>query len=147
MIPTSNRCTMDKNCADSDGSSWFGNGNRLKRREMLCFKVLSTKHVASRRHSGVRAAGHCLDLYRSYWGLHWLSGLWAIQQALSMPRFDVQKRKKVAVIACGYLDGVFGWFGTFEHRQPYIAAFSKRTRRRHIAIDGSWSVRVTGERL
>jgi rhamnosyltransferase len=114
---------------------------------MLCLKVFTTNQAAWRRYFGARNAVHCLNRYRSHWGLHWLGGLWAIQQALSIPLFDAQKLKKITVIVCGYLDGVFGWLGTFEHRQPHIAAFSKSARRRQIAFDGSSSVTVTGERL
>jgi rhamnosyltransferase len=66
---------------------------------------------------------HCLNLYRSLWGLHWLSGLMAIYQAVCVVLFDAQKLKKVLAITCGYFDGMFGRLGTFEHLHPEIAAF------------------------
>jgi rhamnosyltransferase len=97
-------------------------------------KLFTTNHAAWRRYYIARNAVHCLHLYRSYWGLHWFSGLMAIQQAMRVLLFDSQKLKKITAIACGYLDGMFGRLGTFEIRHPYIAAFCKRTRQ--IAIGG-----------
>jgi rhamnosyltransferase len=67
--------------------------------------------------------------------LHWLIGPMAIHQAMLVVLFDSQKLKKLAAIACGYLDGMFGRLGTFERRHPRISAFCKRTRPRAIASD------------
>jgi rhamnosyltransferase len=109
-------------------------------------KRFTTNHAAWRRYYGARNAVHCLNLYRSYWGLHWMSGLLAIQQALCVLRFEPQKLKKVTAITCGYLDGVLGRLGTFERRHPYIAAFCKSSGRKQMAINGSSSVTATGGR-
>ena len=106
-------------------------------------KLFTTNHAAWRRYYIARNMVHCLHLYRSYSGLHWFSGLMAIQQAMYVLLFDSQKLKKVTAIACGYLDGMFGRLGTFERRHPHIAAFCKRTGRKQIAIDGSSPVMVT----
>jgi rhamnosyltransferase len=107
-------------------------------------KRFTTNHAAWRRYYGARNAVHCLNLYRSYWGLHWMSGLLAIQQVLRVLQFEPQKLKKVTAISCGYLDGVFGGLGTFERRHPYIAAFCKSTGRKQIASNGRSSATVTG---
>ena len=106
-------------------------------------KLFTTNHAAWRRYYIARNTVHCLHLYRSYWGLHWFSGLMAIHQAMLVLLFDSQKLKKVTAIACGYLDGMFGRLGTFERRHPHIAAFCKNIGRKQIAIDGSPSVMVT----
>ena len=106
-------------------------------------KLFTTNHAAWRRYYGARNAVHCLYLYRSHWGLHWISGLLAIHQALCALLFDSHKLKKITAITCGYLDGVFGLLGTFEHRHPHIAAFCKRTGNEKIAVDGSSSATVT----
>jgi rhamnosyltransferase len=97
-------------------------------------KLFTTNHAAWRRYYIARNAVHCLHLYRSYWGLHWFSGLMAIHQAMCVLLFDSQKLKKLTAIACGYVDGMFGRLGTFERRHPRIAAFCKRTGRREMDI-------------
>jgi rhamnosyltransferase len=97
-------------------------------------KLFTTNHAAWRRYYIARNMAHCLRLYRSYSGLHWLSGLMAMHQAMLVLLFDSEKLKKLTAITCGYLDGMFGRLGTFERRHPHIAAFCKRTR--PIAIDG-----------
>jgi rhamnosyltransferase len=97
-------------------------------------KLFTTNHAAWRRYYIARNMVHCLHLYRSYCGLHWLGGLMAIHQAMLVLLFDSQKLKKLTAIGCGYLDGMFGRLGTFERRHPHIAAFCKRTRQ--IAIGG-----------
>jgi len=99
-------------------------------------KLFTTNHAAWRRYYIARNAVHCLHLYRSHSGLHWLSGLMAIHQALCVLLFDARKLKKVTAIACGYLDGLFGRLGTFESRHPRIAAFCKSAGGKQIAIDG-----------
>jgi rhamnosyltransferase len=109
-------------------------------------KRFTTNHPAWRRYYGARNAVHCLNLYRSHWGLHRMSGPLAIQQAMCVLRFEPQKLKKVTAIACGYLDGLFGRLGTFERRHPRIAAFCKKSEPKHIAIKGSSSVAATGGR-
>ncbi len=97
-------------------------------------KLFTTNHAAWRRYYIARNMVHCMNLYRSYCGLHWLSGLMTIHQALLVVLFDSEKLRKLTAIACGYLDGMFGRLGTFERRHPRIAAFCKRTRQ--IAIGG-----------
>jgi rhamnosyltransferase len=97
-------------------------------------KLFTTNHAAWRRYYIARNMAHCLRLYRSYSGLHWLSGLMAMHQAMLVLLFDSEKLKKLTAITCGYLDGMFGRLGTFERRHPHIAAFCKRTR--PITIDG-----------
>jgi rhamnosyltransferase len=106
-------------------------------------KLYSTHHAAWRRYYVARNMVHCLRLYRAYSGLHWLSGLMAIHQALIVLLFDSQRLEKVTAIACGYLDGMFGRLGTFERRHPHIAAFCKRTGRKQTAIDVRTSVMGT----
>jgi rhamnosyltransferase len=54
--------------------------------------------------------------------------------------------KKIIAIACGYLDGILGRLGTFEHRQPHIAAFCKTTAGRQIGIGASSPVLVTEDK-
>jgi rhamnosyltransferase len=90
-------------------------------------KFFTTNHAAWRRYYIARNMAHCLRLYRSYCGLHWLSGLMTIHQAALVLLFDSNKLKKLTAIACGYVDGVFGKLGTFELRHPRIAGFCNRT--------------------
>jgi rhamnosyltransferase len=115
------------------------NGN-IERRGNL----FTTNHAAWRRYYIARNAVHCFRLYRAYSGLHWLSGLMVMQQAFSVILFDSQKLKKITAIACGYLDGLLGRLGTFEHRHPHIAAFCKGFRRKQAAVDSSSSLTVAG---
>lgn len=110
-------------------------------------KLFSTHHAARRRYYVARNMVHCLRLYRSLCGLHWLSGLMAMQQALTVLLFDLQKLEKVTAIICGYLDGMFGRLGTFERRHRYLDAFCKRTEREGVAIDRSSSLMATGDEL
>ena len=105
-------------------------------------KLFTTNHVAWRRYYIARNAVHCLRLYRAYSGLHWLSGLMVMQQAFSVILFDSQKLKKITAIACGYLDGLFGRLGTFEHRHPHIAAFCGGLRPKQAVADGSSSLKM-----
>ena len=107
-------------------------------------KLFTTNHAAWRRYYGARNAVHCLYLYRAHWGLHWVSGLLAIHQALCVLLFDPQKLKKITAITCGYLDGVFGRLGTFEHRHPRIAAFCKKAGSKQITIDSTSSTMTRG---
>lgn len=106
---------------------------RIERHGML----FTTNHAPSRRYYIARNAAHCLQLYRSYWGLHWFSGLLAMQQAIQVLLFDSDKLKKITAIACGYLDGMFGRLGTFEGRRPRIAAFCNKSTRRQEGKAGN----------
>lgn len=89
-------------------------------------RLFTTNHEAWRRYYGARNAVHCLRLYRSRWGLHWLSGALAIHQALCVLLFERRKLAKITAIACGYLDGRRGRLGPFERRHPRISAFCRR---------------------
>jgi rhamnosyltransferase len=109
-------------------------------------KLFTTNHAAWRRYYIARNAVHCLHLYRSHWGLHWFSGLMAMQDAIRVLLFDSQKLKKIIAIACGYVDGMFGRLGTFERRHPHIAAFCKRTTRKRTAIGASSPVLATEDK-
>ena len=103
-------------------------------------KLFTTHHAASRRYYIARNSIHCLHLYRKLCGMHGVSGLMAIQQALSVLLFDSQKLKKVVAITLGCVDGMFGRLGTFESRHPYLAAFCKRTESKAMAVSGNSSV-------
>jgi len=110
-------------------------------------KRFTTNHAAWRRYYGARNAVHCLNLYRSYWALHRLSGLLAIQQVIRVLQYEPQRLRKVTAIVCGYLDGVLGRLGTFEDLHPHIAAFCKGSRRNHVSINRSSSATATGNGL
>jgi rhamnosyltransferase len=99
------------------------NNGRIERRG----KLFTTNHAAWRRYYIARNMVHCLHLYRAQCGLHWFSGLMAIQQAMLVLLFDSQKLKKLTAIACGYLDGILGRLGSFEGAHPHISAYCKRT--------------------
>jgi rhamnosyltransferase len=103
----------------------------------------TTNHAAWRRYYGSRNAVHCLGLYRSYWGLHWMSGVLAMEQVIKVVQFESQKLEKVTAIVCGYLDGVLGLLGTFENRHPHIAAFCKRSGSERISINNGSLVTPT----
>jgi rhamnosyltransferase len=109
-------------------------------------KMFTTNHAAWRRYYIARNAVHCLHLYRSHWGLHWFSGLMAMQDAIRVLLFDSQKLKKIIAIACGYVDGMFGRLDTFERRHPHIAAFCKRTTRKQTGIGASSPVLATEDK-
>ena len=83
----------------------------------------TTNHAPSRRYYIARNSVHCLRQYRALSGLHWLSGLIVIREAICVLLLDAGKLRKLTAIACGYLDGVFGRLGPFERRHPRIAAF------------------------
>jgi GT2 family glycosyltransferase len=89
-------------------------------------KWYTTNHAAWRRYYIARNSVHCLSEYRSVCGLHWISGLMTIRQAILVLLFDSQKMKKLTAIVFGYLDGISGRLGPFEHRHPHIAGFCKR---------------------
>jgi rhamnosyltransferase len=108
-------------------------------------KLFSTHHAACRRYYIARNMVHCLRLYRSFCGIHWLSGLMAGQQALTVLLFDSQKLEKITAIAFGFLDGMLGRLGTFERRHRYLDAFCRRTERAGIAIDRRSSIAIGDE--
>ena len=93
-------------------------------------KWFTTNHAAWRRYYIARNSVHCLWEYRSICGLHWLSGLMVIRDAISVLLLDSQKLRKITAIGCGYLDGLLGRLGPFELRHPRIAAFCNGTRKR-----------------
>jgi rhamnosyltransferase len=103
----------------------------------------TTNHAASRRYYIARNSVHCLHRYRAYSGLHWLSGLMVIQQAVCVLLFDSQKLQKVVAIVCGYLDGIFGTLGVFERRHPHIAAFCNGAGHKKVSIGGNSTVMAT----
>lgn len=107
-------------------------------------KIFTTNHAAWRRYYGARNAAHCLRLYRHRWRLHWLTGPLALYWAFCALLFDADKLRKVAAIACGYLDGVSGRLGTFEDLHPSLAAFCKGNRSGLIAIDNGPAVTAQG---
>jgi rhamnosyltransferase len=110
-------------------------------------KLFSTHHAAWRRYYIARNMVHCLRLYRSFCGLYWLSGLMAVQQAITVLLFDSQKLEKVTAIACGYLDGMFGRLDRFERRHRYLNAFCRRTERKLVSIDRSASAMAAGDEV
>lgn len=86
-------------------------------------KWSTTNHAPSRRYYIARNSVHCLREYRTLSGLHWLSGLLVIRQAICVLLLDSQKLRKLTAITIGYLDGLFGRLGPFERQHPRIAAF------------------------
>jgi GT2 family glycosyltransferase len=86
-------------------------------------KLFSTNHPAWRRYYVARNCVHCFSTYREYVGLHWLSGILVLQQAVMVLLFEAQKATKLLAIAFGYVDGVFGRLGPFEARHPRLAVF------------------------
>jgi rhamnosyltransferase len=110
-------------------------------------KLFSTHHAAWRRYYIARNMVHCLRLYRSLCGLHRLSGLIAMQQALTVLLFDSQKLEKVTAIAVGYLDGMLGRLGTFEQQHRYLDVFCRRTESREVADVRNSALMTTGDEL
>jgi GT2 family glycosyltransferase len=90
-------------------------------------KRFSTNHAAWRRYYVARNCVHCFRTYREYVGLHWLSGIFVLQQAIMVLLLEAQKVKKLLALAFGFVDGVFGRLGPFEDRHPHLAAFCNRT--------------------
>jgi rhamnosyltransferase len=90
-------------------------------------KGFTTNHQAWRRYYGARNAVHCLYTHRATWGLHWVSAVLAIHQAICVLRYEPEKPRKITAILCGYADGLFGFLGTFESRHPLIAAYCKKS--------------------
>lgn len=89
-------------------------------------KGFTTNHLAWRRYYGARNAVHCLYTHRAAWGLHWVSAVLAVHQAVCVLRYEPEKLRKITAILCGYVDGLFGLLGTFESRHPMIAAYCKK---------------------
>jgi hypothetical protein len=86
-------------------------------------KLFSTNHAAWRRYYVARNCVHCFSTYREYLGLHWLSSIFVLQQAIMVLFFETQKLKKLLALTSGYVDGVLGRLGSFEERHPRLAAF------------------------
>lgn len=122
-------------------------------------KLFSTNHAAWRRYYVARNCVHCISTYREYFGLHWLSGIFVLQQVVMVLLFEEHKAKKLLAILCGYADGVLGRLGPFEERHPRLAAFcgagtktkirpTKRRKLSHIEhiVEGNivYFVRVQG---
>jgi rhamnosyltransferase len=86
-------------------------------------KLFSTNHAAWRRYYVARNCVHCFRTYREYVGLHWLSCIFVLQQAIMVLFFEEQKVKKLVALTSGYVDGLIGRLGQFEDRHPRLAAF------------------------
>src|SRR6201999_2487340 len=97
-------------------------------------KLFSTHHAAWRRYYIARNMVHCLCLYRSFCGLYWLSGLMAVQQAMTVLLFESQKLEKVTAIVCEYLDGMYGRLDRFDPRHRYPYADNKTVLSRRVSI-------------
>lgn len=95
----------------------------------------TTNHAAWRRYYIARNSVHCLREYRSICGLHWLSGLMVIREAICVLLFDSGKLRKLIAIACGWLDGMIGRLGPFERRHPRFATFCQAPGRKETRID------------
>lgn len=83
----------------------------------------TSNHVAWRRYYASRNAVHALRTYASRWSLHWLVELLTFHQLLCVLLCEDHKRKKIAAICCGYVDGVLGRLGSFERRHPKLASY------------------------
>ncbi|WP_226467912.1 glycosyltransferase family 2 protein [Luteimonas panaciterrae] len=105
-------------------------------------KLFTTHHPAWRRYYGARNAVHALALYKSKWGLHWLTGLLAFHQALCVLLFEPQKLRKITAILFGYLDGLFGRLGPFESRHPRIFSFCTGAAPEKLAPDSAPTITV-----
>jgi GT2 family glycosyltransferase len=96
-------------------------------------KLFSTNHAAWRRYYAARNCVHCFRTYREYVGLHWLSGLFVLQQLIMVLFFEAQKLKKLLALASGSVDGVLGRLGPFEDRHPRLAAFCGSPAQNHVS--------------
>jgi rhamnosyltransferase len=97
----------------------------------------TTNHAAWRRYYVARNSVHCLRQYRRICGLHWLSGLMVGRDAMRVLLFESEKLRKLAAIACGWMDGMLGRLGPFERRRPRIAAVSKAPARNEPGMDAT----------
>jgi rhamnosyltransferase len=108
-------------------------------------KGFTTNHQAWRRYYGARNAVHCLYTHRATWGLHWVSAVLAMHQALCVIRYEPDKLRKITAILYGYIDGLFGLLGTFENRHPMIAAYCKKNAYKPAAVQPDSSVTLMGD--
>jgi rhamnosyltransferase len=110
-------------------------------------KLFTTNHAAWRRYYGTRNAVHCLRLYRSRWGFHWLVTPLVCYWTLCALLFDRDKLRKMVAIACGYCDGFLSRLGPFEERHPQIAEFCGRSPRKVKSISPHATTAMTGDEL
>jgi rhamnosyltransferase len=110
-------------------------------------KGFTTNHVAWRRYYGARNAVHCLYTHRATWGLHWISIVLAMHQAICVLRYEPEKLRKITAILCGCVDGLFGLLGTFESRHPLIADYCKKSARKPDTIHTSSPATLTGDKI
>jgi rhamnosyltransferase len=108
-------------------------------------KWFTTNHAAWRRYYIARNSVHCLREYRSVCGLHWLSGLMALRQAILVLLFDSRKLRKLTAIACGHLDGSLGRLGSFERLHPRLAEFCKGTTRQTVCVGANSAMATEGK--
>ena len=110
-------------------------------------KGFTTNHLAWRRYYGARNAVHCLYTHRATWGVHWVSAVLALHQAVCVLRYEPEKLRKIAAILCGYVDGLFGLLGTFESRHPMIAAYCTKNVHKPPTIYPDSPATLTGDDL
>jgi rhamnosyltransferase len=110
-------------------------------------KGFTTNHRAWRRYYGARNAVHCLYTHRATWGLHWVSAVLALHQAICVLRYEPEKLRKITAILCGYVDGLLGLLGTFEGRHPLIAAYCKKSVLKPAAIHHGSRATLTGDEV
>jgi rhamnosyltransferase len=110
-------------------------------------KGFTTNHLAWRRYYGARNAVHCLYTHRATWGLHWVSAVLAMHQAICVLRYEREKTRKITAILCGYVDGLLGLLGTFEGRHRLIAAYCKKSVRMPPTIHDGAPAKVTGDEI
>jgi rhamnosyltransferase len=108
-------------------------------------KGFTTNHLAWRRYYGARNAVHCLYTHRATWGLHWVSAVLALHQAVCVLKYEPEKLRKMTAILCGYVDGLFGLLGTFESRHPVIAAYCKKNVHKQATIHHGSPATLTGD--
>lgn len=108
-------------------------------------KGFTTNHLAWRRYYGARNAVHCLYTHRATWGLHWISAVLALHQAICVLRYEPEKLRKMTAILCGYVDGLFGLLGAFESRHPLIAAYCKKSVHTPATIHRGSPATLTGD--
>jgi rhamnosyltransferase len=110
-------------------------------------KGFTTNHLAWRRYYGARNAVHCLYTHRATWGLHWISAVLALHQAVCVLKYEPDKLRKLTAILCGYVDGLFGLLGTFESRHPVIASYCKKNVHKPAAIHPSSPATLTEDNV
>lgn len=108
-------------------------------------KGFTTNHQAWRRYYGARNAVHCLYTHRATWGLHWVSAVLAVHQAVCVLRYEPEKLRKITAILCGYADGLLGLLGTFESRHPLIAAYCRKNVHKPAATPAGSPATLTGD--